>query len=104
MQFTISGTAQNSGKARSLIQRRDLAPFGFGIGERYSIHWEDNAIVLNAHPDGERKVSRVTDKRRGFDYSTIDLRYPEDDRQELFGGVERLNVEVSDGTIVITAA
>ena len=104
MQFTVSGTATNGGKARTLIQRRDLSGFGFACGDRYRIKWEADAIVLTADPEGERKVSRVTDKRRGHEYQTIDLRYPESDRQDLFNGADRLAVEVGIDSIVITAA
>lgn len=101
----ISGTAMNKGKARVLIQRHDLAPYGFDCGERYEILPHGfGQLILRARDDGKRKVSRVTDKRRNVVYQTIDLRMSVEEHADLFSGAEKLEVWIKHGVIMIQAA
>ena len=104
LNFTISGTAINKEKARTCIQRRDLSPLGFAPGTPITVRMTDAGIFIAATPHGERKVSKMSDKRRGHEYSTIDLRYDAAQRQRMFKGAERLNVTVNPHFIEITAA
>ena len=103
LDFVVSGLAMNGGKARVCIQRRDLAAYGFGIGEPIDVVFNDSAVVVIARPEGERKVARVTDKRRGFDYATLDIRFSDDQRQKMFNGAAKLAVSVEFGYMVIKA-
>jgi hypothetical protein len=101
IEFKTKANRVNGEKARVCIQRHDLAPYGFGIGCRYNLVVSNDQITMTASTLGERKVSRVTDKRRNVDYSTIDLRLPKDTVQALAAGSENFQVFVDDGVIVI---
>ena len=100
---TIKGTALSKDKARVCIQRTDMGEYGFAIGDRYEIHYNTHSIQLVATVKGNRKVSRVTDKRRGVDYQTLDLRFSDYKRYAMFGGADKLNVFISQGIITIRA-
>ena len=116
--FSIKNGAMNGDKARTCIQRRDLAGYGFDCGESYVVveNYTYNALEFRANPDqferlgnvidgasDIRKVSCVHDKRRGYTYQTIDYRYSKEARVKLFGNAERLTVTVIDGAIIIRA-
>ncbi len=110
--FSIKNGAMNGDKARTCIQRRDLAGYGFDCGESYVVveNFTYNALEFRANPEQfetfrnkARTVSCVHDKRRGYTYQTIDYRYSKKDRVKLFGNAERLSVTVIDGAIIIRA-
>lgn len=101
---TISGTARNSNKRRVLVQRRDLGAFGFSCGARYNIETEPDGLILRLAEDGVRRVARVFDKRRGFEYQTLDLRIPEAQHAALFNGAAELEVFAGNGVIIIKRA
>ena len=101
---TIKNGAVNGKNARTCIQRRDLAQYGFDCHQTIEVEYYSDHIGIRALPQGKRKVSRLTDKRRGFTYQTIDLRYPVEKRTAMFGNAERLAIKVSKNFIVIEAA
>ena len=103
---TIKGNANNGDKARICIQRHDMAPYGFAIGSPITITCDTDKgeIRIIASPDGKNRVSRVTDKRRGIDYQTIDIRIPQSERTALFNNTERLAVYATTGKLLIKAA
>jgi hypothetical protein len=103
---SIKNTAVNGKNARTVIQRHDLAPFGFDCHARFDIEWNyaKQMITLKAKPAGERKVSCVVDKRRGVTYQTIDYRWNVDARFVTFGKAERLDVTISKNRITLKAA
>ena len=111
--FNIKNGALNGDKARTCIQRRDLAVYGFDCGDSYIVveNLTYNCLEFRADPEqfetlGNkiRKVSCVNDKRRGYTYQTIDYRYSKETRARLFGNAEKLEVTVIEGCIIIRAA
>ena len=104
---TIKNTAlhgkEGAKKARTVIQRHDLACYGFDCGAQITIEYQSDSIVRRALVDGPNKVSRVVDKRRGVVYQVIDIKWPLSDRLAMFGNAERLTVRASNGLILIEA-
>jgi len=98
---TIKNGAVNGKNARTCIQRRDLAEYGFDCHQAIEIGFYSDHIGIRALEQGDKKVSCVNDRRRGFVYQTIDIRYKPEVRQSMFGNAERLAVKVSDNYIVI---
>jgi len=101
----IKGNAVNGGKARVCIQRTDLAKWGFEVGETIAIDYLPHGILITATDKGSRKVSKVTDNRRGVVYQTLDLRFPIAERENMFGlDSPKLVVYITNGLIYITKA
>ena len=101
---TIKNGAVNGKNARTCIQRRDLAQYGFDCGQRIEIGFYSDHIGIRALEQGDKKVSCVNDKRRGFVYQTIDIRWKPEAREAMFGNAEKLELAVSKGFIVIREA
>ena len=103
---TISGTAKNGKNARVLIQRHDLAQYGFDCYQPITVTFnvECHQIEIYADHDGSRKVSCVLDKRRNVTYQTIDLRIPHELRADLFDGADKLSVSATSGVLIIVGA
>ena len=101
---TIKNGAVNGKNARTCIQRRDLAQYGFDCHQQIDIAYLRDSIHIQALDAGKNNVSCVRDNRRGYEYQTIDIRWAMADRVKMFGNAERLNVKVSKGIIVIEAA
>ena len=101
----ISGTAKNGKNARVLIQRHDLAQYGFDCGQLITVTFNEACGRIEIYADGigSRKVSCVVDKRRNVTYQTIDLRIPHELRASLFGGAAKLAVLAKKGSLVIEA-
>jgi hypothetical protein len=101
---TIKNTALHSGKARTVVQRHDLAQYGFDCGQQIEIGFYSDHIGIRALEQGKRKISCVTDKRRNVVYQVIDIKWALEDRKAMFGNAEKLNVKAGNGLIVIEAA
>jgi hypothetical protein len=101
---TIKNGAVNGKNARTCIQRRDLAQYGFGCHQQIDIAFLRDTIHIQALDQGKNKVSCVRDNRRGYEYQTIDIRWNLAERELMFGSADKLEVLISNGLIVIQAA
>jgi hypothetical protein len=98
---TIKNGAVNGKNARTCIQRRDLAQYGFDCHQQIDIAFLRDTIQIQALDQGKNKVSCVRDNRRGYEYQTIDIRWNLEERGLMFGNAQKLDVLVSKDLIVI---
>lgn len=97
----IKGLAMNKARARVWYEapERVLSAYGFVKGGRVNIGLLSDAIVITAAEDGKRKVSGKV-KASGTQ-CIFDVCMPVAQREAMFGGAQRLDVEVTHGRIMI---
>ena len=99
---TIKGTALNKDRARVWVESTGLAAYGFARGERISIEYWQDAIVIKLDPEGARKVAGRD--RRGKSISILDICFPAEQRDAMFNQAAELDVHIMHGTIIIREA
>ena len=99
---TIKGTAMNKNRARVWLESAGLAEYGFARGERITIKYWQDAIVITLDPEGARKVAGR--ERRGKSISILDICFPAEQRDAMFNQAAELDVHIMHGTIIIREA
>ena len=84
----------NKGRARVWVER-SLSAYGLSRGTPITISFESDCIVVTADPAGKRKVAGRPDKE------ILDICFPVEQRDAMFGGADRLAVYASFGKLVI---